>query len=100
MTPRPQAAETVTCTIDGRERTVPRGRTASAAMVLDGDGHALRRTRFTGQERGMFCGIGVCYDCLVRVDGSAPLRGCLVEVEDGMEITRIPQEDDAAGGAR
>lgn len=81
---------TVTCTIDGSPLEVPAGRTAAAALMIEGDRARLRDTRGAGEPRGMFCGIGVCFDCLVHVDGRGPLRACLLEVEDGMAITTAP----------
>lgn len=77
----------VSCRIDGYPLSVPAGRTIAAAIMLEGGQARLRDTRFAAEPRGVFCGIGVCFDCLVSVDGSAPLRSCLIEVADGMEIT-------------
>lgn len=87
----------VTCTVDGRELSVPQGRTVAAAMMLEGGDAHLRTTRFAAEPRGVFCGIGVCFDCLVRIDGAGPLRACLVEVADGMRITRHGGDEDQDG---
>ena len=84
-TPPPEV--TVTVQIDGRDVTVPEGRTVAAALMLEGNAPSWRRTRHAGSPRGLFCGIGVCYDCLVTVDGRPGLRGCLVPVADGMRIS-------------
>ena len=46
----------------------------------------LRKTLKTGQPRGIFCGMGVCYDCLVTIDGVPNQRACMTQVKDGMEI--------------
>ena len=58
-----------------------------AAALLAADVRALRRTRRHEAPRGLFCGIGACHDCLVRVDGSAPVRACLTPERDGMAVT-------------
>jgi len=58
-----------------------------AAALLAADLRATRRTRRSNQPRGLFCGIGACHDCLVRVDGSGPVRACLTPVRDGMTVT-------------
>lgn len=93
-------ASTVTCTIDGREVQVEQGRTAAAALMLDAQQAAWRTTRRAQDRRGLFCGIGVCFDCLLTIDGRTGMRGCLVEVADGMDIrtdrTALPD----SGGAR
>lgn len=46
----------------------------------------LRKTRFEGKPRGMFCGIGVCFDCIVTIDGIANQRACITQLRDGMRI--------------
>ena len=46
----------------------------------------LRKTRFNDQPRGMFCGIGVCFDCIVTIDGIANQRACITQLRDGMRI--------------
>jgi aerobic-type carbon monoxide dehydrogenase small subunit (CoxS/CutS family) len=47
---------------------------------------ALRKTRFNNNERGVFCGIGVCFDCLVVIDGITNQRACLIEARPGMKV--------------
>ncbi|MDH3376643.1 MAG: (2Fe-2S)-binding protein [Gammaproteobacteria bacterium] len=49
----------------------------------------LRLTR-SGSPRGLFCAMGVCFDCLVRVDGRPGIRACLEPVRDGMRIETTP----------
>lgn len=46
----------------------------------------LRKTRFEDNPRGMFCGIGVCFDCIVTIDGIANQRACITQLRDGMRI--------------
>lgn len=57
-----------------------------AAALLAADVRATRTTRREGRPRGLFCAIGACHDCLVRVDGSGPVRSCLTPVRDGMVV--------------
>src|SRR5262245_21913122 len=73
-------------TLDGQELTARPGQSVGAAMV-DAGIRSWRSTRADGRPRGIFCGIGVCYDCLVTVDGAANQRACLVPVQDGMALT-------------
>lgn len=51
------------------------GETIGAALTAAGITH-LRTTRRLGRPRGIFCGIGLCYDCLVVVDGRPGVRAC------------------------
>ena len=46
----------------------------------------LRKTRVEDNPRGMFCGIGVCFDCIVTIDGIANQRACITQLRDGMRI--------------
>jgi predicted molibdopterin-dependent oxidoreductase YjgC len=75
-----------------RELTAHEGQTVAAALMAGGV-QSWRTTRGTGRPRGLFCGIGVCYDCLVEIDGHADQRACLVEVADGMVVG--PAREDA-----
>ena len=38
-----------------------------------------------GRSRGVFCGMGVCQDCLVRIDGRLSQRACMTEAAEGMK---------------
>ncbi|WP_210725629.1 (2Fe-2S)-binding protein [Arthrobacter silvisoli] len=80
MNPQP-----VTITFDGRPLTATAGQSVGAALASQGV-TAWRSTRKGGKPRGLFCGIGVCFDCLVTVDGETNQRACLVEVCEGMEV--------------
>ena len=61
------------------------GQTIGAALW--GAGHRqLRRTSRRNEPRGLFCGMGVCFDCLVRVDGRDNVQACLTPVRDGMVV--------------
>lgn len=75
----------VNVSFDGRPLVAVPGQNIGAALVSNGV-TAWRSTRKNTRPRGLFCGIGVCFDCLVTVDGQANQRACLVEVQEGMEI--------------
>jgi predicted molibdopterin-dependent oxidoreductase YjgC len=62
------------------------GQTVGAALMQAGI-RSWRTTRESGRPRGLFCGIGVCYDCLITVDGMPNVRACLVEAGEGMQVT-------------
>jgi len=76
-------ASPVTVTFGGR--AVPAGEGQSVAAALTAAGvRSWRTTRRGGQPRGLFCGIGICFDCLLTIDGRPGQRACLVPVRDGM----------------
>lgn len=82
----------VTIFVDGEPVPAETGRPLGALMHRLGP--AMRRTE-TGAPRGLFCGMGVCFDCLVTVDGVADRRACMTPIRDGMRV-----ETGLAGSAR
>src|SRR6266576_3919032 len=85
----------VRLSFDGREIEALEGETIAAALAAAGI-VAVRQAR-SGAPRGPFCGMGVCFDCLVTVDGKPSQRACLTKVEAGMDIRSSPV---AAASAR
>ena len=79
--------------IDFEGRAIPalEGETVAAALTAAGIA-ALRRAR-NGEARGVFCGMGVCFECLVTVDGRPGQRACMTPVRDGMLVAT--HRDDA-----
>jgi sarcosine oxidase subunit alpha len=69
--------------VDGVEVTVPAG--CSVAAALCHAGRSATRQALDGRPRAACCGMGVCFECRVRIDGIERL-GCLARVADGMEI--------------
>ena len=72
-------------TFDGEKINAITGQSVAAAL-LAANQRALRKTRFNNNDRGVFCGIGVCFDCLVVIDGIANQRACLIEAKPGMKV--------------
>ncbi len=72
--------------LDGRPVDFVPGQTVGAALVAAGV-LAWRTTRIGGRPRGLFCGIGVCFDCLVTVDGRPNRRACLEPARDGARVS-------------
>ena len=70
------------------------GETVAAALTAAGL-YDLRRTR-EDKPRGIFCGMGVCFDCLVSIDGQPSQRACLTKVRDGMRVARQPHRGDVS----
>lgn len=61
------------------------GETIGAALMAAGI-TSLRSTRKHNKPRGIFCGIGICFDCLVIVDGQPDQRACLTPAQPGMVV--------------
>jgi D-hydroxyproline dehydrogenase subunit gamma len=76
----------VTMTLDGVQVVAYAGETV--ATVLIAEGHHATRTTLGGEPRGIFCGMGVCFDCLVVIDGVPNTRACMTFVADGMDVRR------------
>ncbi|MGW0695671.1 (2Fe-2S)-binding protein [Streptomyces sp. NBC_01579] len=74
-----------TVTFDGREIGAVPGQSIAAVLWSAGV-TSWRTTRGEGGPRGVFCGIGVCFDCLVTVDGRPNQRACLLSAEPGQVI--------------
>ena len=66
----------------------------SLAAALAAAGEVVLSTAKDGSPRGAFCGMGMCHDCVVVVDGRAGQRACLTIVLDGMQVERQPQRPD------
>jgi predicted molibdopterin-dependent oxidoreductase YjgC len=73
-------------TIDGRPVSVAPELTIAAALIQDGV-RSWRSTRNDQRPRGIFCGIGVCFDCLVTLNGEPNVRACITRVETGDVVT-------------
>lgn len=75
----------VTFSFNGETFRGVEGQSIAAALMARGV-RELRKTRFDDEPRLIFCGIGICFDCVVVVDGVANQRACLVEITDGAKI--------------
>jgi len=76
----------VSIVVDGRPLSVLEGETLAAALWANGF-IALGHNPSDGSPRGLYCGIGHCYECRVTVDGVADVRSCLIRVRDGMQVS-------------
>ncbi|HEX4725552.1 MAG TPA: (2Fe-2S)-binding protein [Pseudonocardiaceae bacterium] len=75
-------------TFGGRELPMVSGQTVAAVLIAAGI-RSWRTTRVDGRPRGLFCGIGVCFDCLVTVNGVPSVRACLAEARPGDVIDAV-----------
>jgi sarcosine oxidase subunit alpha len=71
-------------TIDGKEFSVVDGTTVAAAILSSGKNSF--RTSVTGEPRAPLCGMGICFECRVTINGSKHQRSCTQIVKDGMEV--------------
>jgi predicted molibdopterin-dependent oxidoreductase YjgC len=78
-------AEALGFTFDGRALTARAGDTVAAALLANGV-QACRQTPVSGAARGPYCMMGVCFECLVVIDGVGNRQGCLVPLREGMRI--------------
>lgn len=70
--------------VDGELVEVRRGTTVAAAIIASG--RTGFRRALAGQLRGPLCGMGICFECRVTIDGRAHQRACQVPCRAGMKI--------------
>jgi len=71
--------------VDGVATPARAGQSVAATLLAAGH-PACRTTPVSGAPRGPYCMMGVCFDCLVTIDGTPNRQGCLVTVQSGMRI--------------
>ena len=77
----------VSFTLDGVGMTASEGQSIAGALIAGGV-MSWRRTRFDDRPRGVFCGIGACFDCLITVNGEPNVRACLAQIREGDRLER------------
>lgn len=75
----------VKLTINGKNYSVPTGSSVWAAMALAGE-TTTRIAPVTKEPRSAYCGMGVCFECLVQIDGLPNRQACITEVCEGMNV--------------
>ena len=80
-----EAGSIVAIEVDGKTVRARSGDTVAAAMLANGIDHC-RTTPVSGAPRAPYCLMGVCFECLVTIDGVGSRQGCLVPVRDGMRV--------------
>ncbi|MDR7521726.1 MAG: (2Fe-2S)-binding protein [Armatimonadota bacterium] len=71
--------------VDSVQVTAFEGERIAAALLVSGR-MALRRSQKLGEPRGLFCGIGLCFECLVQVEGLGTVLACQTPVREGMRV--------------
>ncbi len=89
--------EPMTFRFEERELAAYPGETVAGALLAAG----VRTFRHSvdGQPRGYYCGMGVCFECRVRIDGRANQRACMTPVQPGMQV-QAQRDEPRRGGPR
>jgi len=73
----------VALTVNGSRVSVPFGTTVAVAVAVAGQ---VCRTSVSGEPRGPLCGMGICFECRVSINGRRHCRSCQIVCEPGMEV--------------
>lgn len=73
--------------VDGRAVPVEPGQSVAAVLIGAAGMRSWRTTRITDRPRGVFCGIGICFDCLVTLNGTPNVRACVTPAAAGDVIS-------------
>lgn len=79
------AGRPVAFTIDGRPSEGREGDTVAAALLASGV-ETCRTSAVGGEPRAPYCLMGVCFECLITIDGVGNQQGCLVALRPGMKV--------------
>jgi predicted molibdopterin-dependent oxidoreductase YjgC len=80
-----EPSQVLVFTFDGEPIEAGEGETIAVALIAAGK-TVLRTTPRRAEPRGLFCNMGVCFECLVEVDGHANLRACQTVLGAGMRV--------------
>lgn len=83
--PLVQRGQPILLYVNGQSVKAFEGETIAAVLLAEGI-RVFRHAAGTQEPRGIFCGMGICYDCLVTVDGVPNVRACVTHVTEGMVI--------------
>jgi predicted molibdopterin-dependent oxidoreductase YjgC len=79
--------------VDGERIPARQGQTIAAALTASGR-RVFGRTP-DGSRRGLFCGMGLCFECVVTVDGTTEQRACMTLARPGMRIRLCPEPEES-----
>lgn len=77
-------SESMTIRVNGVAISVTTGTTVAAALMNAGC-HEFRES-VAGENRAPLCGMGVCYECRVTINGQSHARSCQIPCENGMDV--------------
>jgi len=79
--------DALTVFIDGVPVPTEQGESVAAVLLRQPQGWS-RTTPVSQTPRAPYCMMGVCFECLVEIDGRGSVQGCMTPVENGMQIAR------------
>lgn len=82
---RTDAPKLVRVCVNGQAVDVPMGQSVWSALAMSGQ-TTTRKGALTGKDRSAYCAMGVCFECLVEIDGQSNQQACLRQVSEGMRI--------------
>jgi predicted molibdopterin-dependent oxidoreductase YjgC len=85
MTGAAERGPAIAIEVDGAAVTAYEGESIAAALLASGR-RVSRWTARSGESRGYYCGMGVCHDCLITVDGTPNVRACMTPVRGGLRV--------------
>jgi aerobic-type carbon monoxide dehydrogenase small subunit (CoxS/CutS family) len=86
----PDRSQAISLTVNGAGIAVAPGTTVAAAVAIAG---AATRTSVSGEPRGPLCGMGICFECRVTIDGVPHQRSCQILCAPGLAVvTGSPAE--------
>jgi len=91
------ATELVNITLEGERLQVPAGESVLASVMAAGVGHN-RTSPISGAKRAGYCQMGVCFECLMEIDGIPNQQACTIQVSDGMVVNRQHGKKVSANG--
>lgn len=91
--PRSRDCATVSVNVDGEPIQAFVGETVATVLLAMGQ-RTFRHTAHHHAPRGLFCGMGICFDCLVTIDGQPNVRACMTPVRAGMVVDTGPRAPD------
>ncbi len=83
---RPTPLKSIAVTVNGQRISAPEGQSVWTTMALAGQ-TTTRKAALSGDKKSAYCAMGVCFECLVEIDGAPNQQACLRRVTDGMIIT-------------
>lgn len=96
---KPSSAATVPFNFDGLELLGREGESVAAALLANGI-RAVRSAAVSGRPRGPYCMMGVCFECLVTINGAENQQACMIAVAANMVVTTQARPIPFAGAAQ
>jgi predicted molibdopterin-dependent oxidoreductase YjgC len=91
---RKSGSSSVSVVINGAKINAPEGSSIWAAMALAGQTNT-RLASVSKDQRSAYCAMGVCFECLVEIDGVPNQQACMTRVRDGMQIESQQLSEDS-----